>query len=230
MKNLLTLCVALASASALAQPYTISNPWSGVAGDRANIAAFAFRADAGQYPDSVNPPGSLTPLLEIQRLTLTRPNDATTPNFGGAVGQVSSADAAVFVDIYTDFAGGAFSGYVGSSLTGVAWNDTVADGPYSFAFSGITLSSGTKYWFVFSEDNVEGEVSQFRLKVNTSGDNLTAGPGRGYLVDDTAQVALPNLTTQDWGVAYVVTVPEPSALAILGLGAALTLMGRRPRR
>lgn len=230
MKLVVTALVAITSGAALAQPYTISNPWSGVAGDRANLAAFAFRADAGQYPDSVDPAGSLTPTFEIQRLTLIRPNDATTPNFGGAVGQVTSASAPVFVDIYTDFAGGVFDGYVGSSLTGVAWSDTVADQPYSFAFSGITLNSGAKYWFVFSEDNVEGEVSQFRFKVNTSGDNLTPGPGRGYLVNDTVQVVLPALTTQDWGVAYVVAVPEPSVFALAGLGALLWQLGRRARR
>jgi hypothetical protein len=103
----------------------------------------------------------------------------------------------------------------------------VADQPYSFSFSGISLDSSTKYWFVFSEDNVDGEVSQFRGKVNTSGDDLTAGPGKGYLVSDTLQVLGPTLSAFDWGVNYVVTVPEPSTVALAGLSLASLLLVRR---
>jgi hypothetical protein len=227
MKPLLALLSVLVGSSALAQPYTISNPWSGVTGDRANLAAFAFRADAGQYPDSIAPLGSLGPTLAIQSLTLVRPNDATTPTFGGAAGQITDASTPVYVDIYATFGGGVFGGYVGSSTTGVAWNETAADQPYTFEFTGVTLSSSAKYFFVFSEDSLEGDIAQFRLKVNTAGADTTPGPGRGYLVGDTAQVVLPNLTLQDWGVNYTVAVPEPSTFAVFGLGAVALLARRR---
>ena len=82
----------------------------------------------------------------------------------------------------------------------------MANQSYTFNFSGLTLDSSTKYWFVFSEDDVAGDVAQFRALVNTSGDNLTAGAGKGYLLNDTAQVLGPTYAAQDWGVACVVTV------------------------
>lgn len=227
MKYLATSFALLLAGSAMAQNYTISNPWSGVTGDRANFSAFAFQANAGQYPASINPLGSLTPTFAIGSLTLNRPNDATTPNFGAGAGQITDANTPIYVDIYTSFAAGTFGGYVGSSSSGVTWNSTAANQPYTFNFSGITLDSSTKYWFVFSEDNVDGEVSQFRGKVNTSGDDLTAGPGKGYLVGDTSQVLSPTLAAFDWGVDYVVGVPEPTAFTLAGLGATALLLARR---
>lgn len=230
--SLLGTSIALA-ASGLAQPFTLDNPWSGTTGDKANLAGFAFRADAGTYPASVTPPGALGDTFELASLTLIRPNDTVTPAFGSAaVGQLTDASTPVYVDIYTGYAAGTFSGYLGSSTTGVAWSGTVQDQPYTFAFSGITLQNTTQYWFVFSEDGAEGEVSQFRAKVNTSGDNLTPGPGKGYLVNDTVQtISASNagaLGQQDWGVAYTVAaVPEPSTLTLAGLGLGLLLLRRR---
>ncbi len=229
MKHLVTSLALLLAGSAMAQNYTISNPWSGVLGDRANFSAFAFQANAGQFPTSVNPLGSLTPTFSIGSLTLERPNDATTPTFGAGAQQTTSATTPVYVDIYTTFAAGVFGGYVGSSSSGVTWSSTVANQPFTFNFSGITLADSTKYWFVFSEDQVDGDVAQFRSKVNTSGTDPVAGPGKGYLVGDLVQVVLPTLASQDWGVSYVVGVPEPATGALAGLGFAAMLILRRRR-
>lgn len=209
---------------------TINNPWSGVLGDRGNMTAFAFRANAGLFPGSVSPSGALDGMsaITLNSLSLTRPNDATSPNFGAGVRQITSASTPVFLDIYTDFSGGVFSGYVGSSLTGVAWDSTVAAQSYSFDFGAVTLAVDQKYWFVFSEDGIDGEVSQFRTQLNTSGDDATAGPGRGYLVGDTAQGVTSGGVGQDWGVAFtagVTPVPEPSTL-VLGFSTGALLLIR----
>lgn len=194
MRTLFASAAILATCSALAADYTITNGWSGASGDKANLSAFAFQANAGIYPTSVTPPGSLTPTFDLGALTLTRPADATTPKIGTANGYLSSLDSPVYVDIYTGaYSGGTFSGYVGSSISSVAWSSTVSGGDYTFNFSGITLDSATKYWFVFSEDNAEGEISNFRMWVNTSGNNTTAGQGHGYLVNDTVQALVPAL-------------------------------------
>jgi hypothetical protein len=225
-----TLFAVLLAAAANANAATIVNPWSGVIGDRGNITAFAFRADAGNFPTSVTPTGALTPTISLDSITLIRPNDATTPNFGTGANQTTTTTTPVFLDIYTSMgAANAFSGYVGSSSTSIAWSSTTADQAYTLSFTGTTLSSTTKYWFVFSEDSVAGDVANFRAKLNTSGSDPVAGPGQGYLVGDTAQAALPTNNTQNWGTAFTVdftAVPEPSAALLGGLGV-LTLLRRR---
>ncbi len=228
--NRSTLLAALLGSTGAGNAATIiANPWSGVLGDRGNMSAFAFKADAGSYPASVTPADSLTPTFLLGEVTLFRPNDTTAPNFGTDATLTTGADTPVFLDIYTTMsAGNVFSGYVGSSSTSVAWSGTTQDGAYSFSFTGITLDSAAKYWFVFSEDNVEGDVANFRTKLNTSGNNTTAGPGQGYLVNDLAQSVTPvNNTVRDWGMAYSVTaVPEPSVALLGGLGL-LGLLRRR---
>lgn len=227
-----SLLAVLLAAAVNAGAATIVNPWSGVTGDRGNITAFAFRADAGNFPSSVTPTGALTPTISLDSITLIRPNDATTPNFGTGANQTTSNSTPVFLDIYTSMGGAnVFSGYVGSSSTSVAWTSTTADQAYTLNFTGITLSSTTKYWFVFSEDGIAGDVANFRVKLNTSGTDTVAGPGQGYLVGDTAQAALPNNTTQNWGTAFTVNftpVPEPSATLLGGLGMLVLLRRRRP--
>jgi hypothetical protein len=225
-----TLLAVFLAAAADANAATIVNPWSGATGDRGNITAFAFRADAGNYPTSVTPTGALTPTISLDSITLIRPNDATTPNFGTAANQTAATTTPVFIDIYTSMgAANAFSGYIGSSSTSITWSSTTADQAYTLSFTGITLSSTTKYWFVFSEDGVAGDVANFRVKLNTSGTDAVAGPGLGYLVGDTTQAALPANTTQNWGTAFTVDftpVPEPAA-ALLGSLGLLTLLRRR---
>ena len=224
--------VALLAAGAVftARADTIVNAWSGVSGDKANCAAFAFKADAGIYPDSVTPAGALSPTFFLNAVTLTRPGDTTTPSIGTGARQITSADAPVYLDVYAGLDSGVFTGYLGSSATAVTCAGTASDQPYTFDFNGLTLESSVKYWFVFSEDALEGEVSNFRFKVNTSGDNLTPGQGKGYLVNDTAQVMKQNGATDDWGTAYTVTVtavPEPSTIALLALGGVALFLRRR---
>ncbi len=209
---------------------TINNPWSGVLGDRGNMTAFAFRADAGLFPDSVTPAGGLDGMsaITLNTFSLTRPNDATTPNFGTGVRQITSASTPIFLDIYTDYTAGVFSGYLGSSDTGVTWESTLAAQSYTFNFSTVTLAVNQKYWFVFSEDGIDGEVSQFRAQLNTSGSDAMPGAGKGYLVGDLVQSVTSGGVSQDWGVAYgavVTPVPEPSTLA-LGFSAGALLLIR----
>lgn len=217
---------------------TVTNPWSGVAGDRANTMGFAFRADAGDFPASIDPLGSLTNPIQLTKVTLTRPtspdpNNPIGPTFGTGARQLTDELTPVYLDVYTsaDAATDSFSGYVGSSSSAVTWNETSEGAPYSFDFANLQLSSSTKYWFAFSEDNVEGESSNFRHQVNTSGNNTTAGPGQGYLVGDAFQILDQGGNPRDWGSAYVVeftAVPEPSTigLALVGLGMAIAVRRR----
>lgn len=228
MKTVLCTASLVVSAAAwAADTGTIVNEWSGVAGDKANMAAFAFQADAGIYPNSVTPPGSLTPVFQLDALTLRRPNDTVTPSFGAGARQTTDADTPVYLDLYSSYDGAAFGDYLGSSSSAVTWNSTVADQPYTFSFAGLTLDSSQKYWFAFSEDNVDGEVSNFRFLVNTSGDNTTPGQGKGYLVDDAVQGITQGGAGQDWGTAYTVhftAIPEPS-VGLLGLLGGIALLG-----
>ncbi|MBN2506018.1 MAG: hypothetical protein JXQ71_04925 [Verrucomicrobia bacterium] len=225
MKTTLLLLTSVLGAAALSQAQSLSNPWSGVLGDRGNMSAFAFQATAGLFPDSVSPSGALegVPAIALTRLTLTRPDDATLPAFGTGDRQITGTDTPVYIDVYSDYSGGVFSGFLGSSSTGVAWDQTAAAQAYSYDFTGPTLAVDHKYWFVFSETIGDGDVAQFRCQLNTAGDNLTPGPGKGYLVNDTVQSLTSAAVPQDWAFAYVVDftpVPEPSTIA-LGLSASL---------
>jgi hypothetical protein len=232
LKTAASFCL-LAAGPAFAQSFTIANPWSGASGDKANLAAFAFEADAGNYPNSISPLGSLDATFEIGSLTLTRPNDTTTPVFGTTGISIADASTAVFIDIYTTYSGGVFSGYIGSSSSSINWNNTTAGGNYTFDFSGIILESTTKYWFAFSTDNLNGNIGNFRMNLNTSGTDGTAGPGHGYLVNDTAQAVSANNSgslgaLQDWGPAFTIqAVPEPSVAVLSSLGVSALLFFRR---
>lgn len=192
--------------TASAQVNTITNPGSVVPGDNANNSAFAFRGDGGTFPGTVSPPGSLTDLFALTKMTLKRPA-AGAPSFGTGVRQTMSSATPIFLDVYTSLNGGTdtFSGYVGSSSTSLAWDDTVADMTYSFSFANLLLQKSTKYWFVFSEDNVAGEVSNFRQRVINSGNNTGTGDnGFGYLLNDTQQIHTQGGAETDWGTEYVV--------------------------
>ncbi len=217
-----------------AQSGTIHNAWSGVSGDKANMAAVAFQADAGIYPDSITPAGALVSptALWLDALTLTRPDDTTSLSTGTGARQTTSVDTPVYVDVYStyDSVNKAFSDYLGSSSTSVAWSQTVQNQDYTFGFSGITLQSNQKYWFVFSEDNIDGEVSNFRMKVNTAGDDATVGQGKGYLVGDTVQGFGQNNNNVDWGTAYTVSftvIPEPAIGALVALGGLVLFFRKR---
>lgn len=223
---------------------TVTNAWSGVAGDRGNMSAFAFKGDAGAYPDSVTPPGTLTPTFDLNSLSLYRPaiGSGDLPSIGTGFMQLPDTNTPVFMDIYTTMTGSgastSFSGYQGSSSSSVTWADVATQAqntPFTFNFSGITLDRSTKYWFVFSTDNVDGNWADFRVALNTSGSDGTAGQGQGYLVGDTVQslTSGPNPATRDWAFAYSadftpVGVPEPSTMVLAALGGAgMLLMLRR---
>jgi len=218
---------------AAASANTVSNNWSGVLGDRGNMTAFAFKADAGAFPTSIDPFGSLTPSILLTNITFFRPNDTTTPSFGTGVRQLANSTTPVFLDVYTAKSGTTFSGYLGSSSSSVTWASTVQDGAYSFDFSSLSLSSSTKYWFVISEDNIAGDESNFRMKLNTSGSDGVAGQGRGYLTGDLQQALAQNGVDQDWAFAFTAgytAVPEPTVAAVAGMGlAVLTIIARRRR-
>lgn len=232
MRHISVLLAACALGAIATQAATISNPWSGVAGDKANVSAVAVRADAGLFPASVTPADSLTPTFLLNSITFSRPDDTVTPTYGTGVRQLLTNSTPVFLDIYTDYASGVFSGYLGSSSSSVTFESVPQNTDYTLNFAGITLSSSTKYWFVFSEDNLDGDVSNFRLKVNTSGLDTASGAGKGYLVGDTAQIYAQNDTLQDWASAYVLDftpIPEPSTFA-LGLAGLVTLLILRSRK
>ena len=99
MKTLIQAVSVIGLATVVASGATFSNPWSGVLGDRANLAAIALQANAGEYPASVDPAGALTGQFTLDSLTLTRPNDATTPNFGDGPRLTLTADTPIFLDV-----------------------------------------------------------------------------------------------------------------------------------
>lgn len=203
---------------ASAQTNTITNPGTAAAGDKATTSAFAFRGDGGTFPASVSPPGSLTDLFVLQKITLKRPDDATTPSFGAGTRQTTAATTPVFLDVYTSLNGATdlFSGYVGSSSSSVAWSETTQNATYSFDFANLLLTKSSKYWFVFSEDNVEGEVSNFRHRVTTGGSNTGTGDNAaGYLLNDTAQIHTQGGAEQDWGNEFVAEFAPVTSLKLV---------------
>jgi hypothetical protein len=229
---------------ATAKGATVSNPWSGVAGDRANYSAFIFKATAGEFPTSVSPLGAIDggPIFTLNSLTFTRPaNDIATsiPAVNTNPGGLSSLTADVYIDVYSSrigISGLDFTGFLGSSTNAFAWqdiggSDLIAPGStYTYNFSGLTLDKDTEYWMVFSETSGDGDVANFRTRVNTSASTA----GTGYLASD-IQLVTPGTTptNRDWAVEYVADVtsviPEPSSviLALITLGLATRLRRRQ---
>jgi hypothetical protein len=246
MKKMMMTVLALSALGTIAaQAATVSNPWSGADGDRANWSAFVFRATAGTFPASVTPTGALdgAATFTLNSLTFTRPaNDVAgtqVPSVSGDPGGLSSLTADVYVDVYSSRTGTSdlnFTGFLGSSTNGFAWRDiggTDLINPgdsYTYNFSGLTLDKNTEYWLVFSETSGDGGVANFRTRVNTSGSDAIPGPGAGYLTGNPIQLVTPGATptNREWGVEYSAdvtpVVPEPSSIAlsliVLGLGIA----------
>lgn len=214
------------NASAQITP-TISNAWSGVAGDRANYSAFIFKATAGTFPTSVSPLGFIdaSPTFSLNSMTFTRPaNDALNgtndPQIGTNPGDLSAKTAPVFLDVYTTRTGTSdlnFTGFLGSSTNSFAWEnplntETIAPGAtFAFNFSGLTLDKNTEYWMVFSETSGDGDVANFRSRVNTAATAF----GTGYLAS-AIQTVTPGATptNRDWGVEYVAGLPPVPPLKL----------------
>ncbi len=253
MKKVLiaTLALALASAATV-QAATISNAWSGTAGDRANHSAFVFKGTAGTFPTSVSPLGAIDggPTFTLNLMTFTRPandvQDSTNDPLVGGPGGLSAKSANVYLDVYsarTGTSGLVFTGFLGSSTNAIAWEDgdgfeqIIPGATYTYSFSGLTLDKNTEYWMVFSETSGDGDVRNFRTRVNTSGSDAVPGAGQGYLVGNAIQLVTPGPTptNRTWGVEFVADVtsivPEPSsaalALMVLGLSAAARMRGRQ---
>lgn len=253
MKKLVMIALALTALGAVAaQAATVSNAWSGVAGDRANYSAFDFKATAGTFPASVSPAGALDggPTFTLNSLTFTRPandvlNGTNDPGITTDPGGLSAKTADVFMDVYSSRSGTTglnFTGFLGSSTNSFAWedldgNEQIAPGQsYTYNFSGLTLDKNTEYWLVFSETSGDGDVGNFRTRVNTSGNDAVAGAGAGYLTGNPIQLVTHGATptNREWGVEYAADVtpivPEPSsailALMMLGMGTAARMRGR----
>lgn len=236
MKRIVVAAYLLTAVGAVAaHAATISNDWSGVAGDRASWSALVFKGTAGDFPASVNPVGAIdgTQTFTLNALTFTRPANDTTasvPSVNANPGGLSSLTADVYVDVYsarTGTAGLSFTGFLGSSTNAFAWrdldgNDLIAPGAtYTYNFSGLTLDKDAEYWMVFSETSGDGDVRNFRTRVNTA----ATTEGTGYLAS-AIQMVTPGATptNRDWAAEYVAdvtsVVPEPNSaiLALMGLG------------
>lgn len=233
-----------AASSAKAATVLIDNTAAATiaSGDRANIRGFAFRPQAG----GSGPAASLTQSIALNAITLHRPgfNDATTPQFGAAAGQITSSTTPVFLKVYDAFTGGTNPADVGNLLgvssNGISWADVDAingagtsaataapfDG-FTFSFPAISLDKDTTYWFVFSETSDSSvDVAQFRLIVEAG----AGAAGSGYLTD-TTQVRTTTGAAADWGVYFVASadnIPEPTTTLSLSL-AALGMALRRRR-
>lgn len=247
MKRILVFAMLMAVVGAAsAHAATISNPWSGVAGDRGNWAAFVFKATAGTFPASVTPAGAIDvgDTFTLNSLTFTRPDAGGNAAVGAAPG-LSSLAADVYLDVYatrTGTTGVNFTGFLGSSTNShaqqdIGGTDLIPPGTsFTYNFSGLTLNKNTEYWIAFSETSGDGDIRNFRTRLNTSGTDGVAGAGKGYLVGNAIQLVTSSSANQDWAVEYVadvtpIPIPEPSSavltLAALGLGAAARKRGRR---
>ena len=237
-----TILLLLSALPAAAATVLVNNTAAATiaSGDRANLRGFAFRPNAG----GSGPAAALPATVYLESLTLHRPgfNDATTPQFGAAAGQVTGSTTPVYLKIYSSFTGGTTAAdvgtFLGSSTNGISWADVDninGAGPsaatlpafegFSYTFSGISLDRDTTYWMVFSETSDSTvDVAQFRMIVEAG----TGAAGTGYLAD-TIQVRTTTGASADWGIyfnASVNTVPEPSGALLAGM-AAIGLMRRR---
>lgn len=245
MKFISFSLLALAAVSAPAATVLVDNTLSATiaSGDRANIRGFAFRPAAG----GTGPAEVLTQEVGLLSLSLHRPGfaDATTPLLGSASGQITDANAPVYLKVYSSYTGGTAAGdlgtFLGASSNGISWAEV--DGingagssaataapfeSFTYNFSSIALDKDTTYWAVFSEtSDSSADVANFRLIVEAG----AGAAGSGYLAD-AVQVRDTSGAARDWGVyftATVNTVPEPSG-SLLGVLAGSYLMLRRRQR
>jgi hypothetical protein len=237
------LCLGLAALPVSAASVFIDNTAAAAvaSGDRANLRAFAFRPQAG----GSGPAAPLEQTVLLTSLTLHRPgfNDATTPQFGSAAGQVTSSATPVYLKVYSSFTGGTGVADVGTLLgisgNGISWDEVDAingAGPssvtaapfegYTYNFPSVALDRDTTYWMVFSETGDDSvDVAQFRMIVEPG----AGAAGSGYL-PETIQARTTTGASQDWGVyftANVESIPEPSTAGSLGLAVLAVALRRR---
>ncbi len=144
----------------------------------------------------------------------------------------------LWVGVYTGYAGGTLTGFLGASNASVAWAAATSGSTQTWSFDGIsvTANSGVQLYFMFQTSaearttqlglSAENDISTRRLTDNgttNGGAHTYAAQGAGIIQDngDVRDTRIPFITLQ------TTLIPEPSSAALFGLGALALLRRRR---
>ena len=141
-------------------------------------------------------------------------------------GPSGTADAGqIFIDVYEG--AGNTGTYIGSSSNSIDVNNAPALSSLAWTFDGLGLNGGVEHALVFSSDAISGSPILARLTAANNGGGFVNTYDGGTAAFASADNSSP-LAFDARFLVTLNTIPEPSSMALFGLGGLALILRRLP--